>query len=62
MGQGHRVKKGSENKQLPAGWIEQPTSSLRVTRSTTELSGLRNLLLLIVNMARAQQILVGELG
>ena len=28
-----------QNKILPAGWIEQPTSSLRVTRSTTELSG-----------------------
>jgi hypothetical protein len=26
---------------LPAGWIEQPTSSLRVTRSTTELRGRR---------------------
>ena len=24
---------------LPTGWIEQPTSSLRVTRSTTELNG-----------------------
>ena len=32
---------GDEKKgQMPAGWIEQPTSSLRVTRSTTELSGL----------------------
>ena len=29
-----------EIKIMPAGWIEQPTSSLRVTRSTTELSGL----------------------
>ena len=29
-----------EKQQVPAGWIEQPTSSLRVTRSTTELSGL----------------------
>ena len=28
-----------KDKELPAGWIEQPTSSLRVTRSTTELSG-----------------------
>ncbi len=35
--QGGRVK---GKKELPAGWIEQPTSSLRVTRSTTELSGL----------------------
>ena len=24
---------------MPAGWIEQPTSPLRVARSTTELSG-----------------------
>ena len=32
-------KKG-EKTRVPAGWIEQPTSSLRVTRSTTELSGL----------------------
>ena len=24
---------------VPIGWIEQPTSSLRVTRSTTELNG-----------------------
>jgi hypothetical protein len=24
---------------MPTGWIEQPTSSLRVTRSTTELNG-----------------------
>lgn len=43
---------------MPAGWIEQPTSSLRVTRSTTELSGLHDPLLfwklLLVVIARAQ--------
>ena len=33
------IESKDKNK-LPAGWIEQPTSSLRVTRSTTELSGL----------------------
>ena len=26
-------------KRLPTGWIEQPTSPLRVARSTTELNG-----------------------
>lgn len=25
---------------MPIGWIEQPTSPLRVARSTTELNGL----------------------
>ena len=52
------MKKERENKELPAGWIEQPTSSLRVTRSTTELSGLRNPILfwklLIVIIPRAR--------
>jgi hypothetical protein len=32
---------------MPAGWIEQPTSSLRVTRSTTELSGLHDCLTIL---------------
>ena len=29
-----------KTKTMPIGWIEQPTSPLRVARSTTELNGL----------------------
>lgn len=34
-----RSKRFKENGMLPIGWIEQPTSPLRVARSTTELNG-----------------------
>ena len=34
-----RKKQDVDDQRLPIGWIEQPTSPLRVARSTTELNG-----------------------
>ena len=36
---GSRRKMVDDIKHVPIGWIEQPTSPLRVARSTTELNG-----------------------